>query len=392
MLWQISAVLQIIIGTMRVRVGASLVAIIGVAGVVGVLVTVLAMGQSFQQMLSATGRADRAVVLSKGTSFEGSSSLPRAAALSILQSPGVRKMPDGTPLGSMEMLAQLRLPFRTGDLGTVSLRGVSPAAAALRPEIHLVQGRTFRPGLHELIVGRSLLSQFQGMDVGQSLTIQDEAWTIVGQFEADAGGTRNSEILGDVDALQSAYHRSFYQSVTLELESAATFPELAAALNRDASLAVEAQREDQFYLSQSRTITRIFTVVGLLVGGVMAVGAVFAALNTMYAAVAAQAAPIATLRAIGFDAVAVVIAVLAESLVLAVLGASLGIALAVLLFGGRALHIAPGAQTQLLYALHVGPGLAMRGALLAIAIGLLGGLFPAARAARLPIAEALRTL
>ena len=390
MLRQIGAVLQILIGTMRARAGASLVAIIGVAGVVGVLVTVLAMGQSFQQMLTATGRADRAIVLSKGASFEGSSSLPRATALAVMQAPGVRKMPDGAPLASMEILAQLRLPFRSGGLGTASLRGVGPAAVALRPEIHLVAGRMFRPGLHELIVGRSLPVQFDGLEVGQRLTIQDGTWIIVGRFDAGGGGTRNSEILGDADVLQSAYHRSSFQSVTVQLENAAAFSEFAAALERDASLAVEAEREDRFYLAQSKTITRIFTIVGLLVGGVMAVGAFFAALNTMYAAVAAQAALIATLRAIGFHAAAVVIAVLTESLALALVGAGLGIALAVLLFGGHALHIAPGAQTQLLYALHIGPALAMLGAFWAIAIGLLGGVFPAIRAARLPVAEALR--
>lgn len=391
MLRQIKAVIQILIGTLRARAGASLVAIMGVAGVVGVLVTVLAMGQSFQQMLAATGRADRAVVLSKGSSFEGSSSLSRVTALAVIQAPGVRKSPGGTPLASMEILAQLRLPFRTGGLGTASLRGVGLAAAELRPEIHLVTGRMFRPGLHELIVGRSLPVQFQGLDVGQQLTIQDGIWTIVGRFDADGGGTRNSEILGDANVLQSAYHRSSFQSVTAQLDNAAAFGEFAASLERDASLAVEVRREDQFYLAQSHTITRIFTIVGLLVGGVMAVGAFFAALNTMYASVAAQAALIATLRAIGFHAAPVVIAVLAESLVLALAGAGLGVVLAVLLFGGHALHIAPGAQTQLLYTLDIGPALAMRGALWAIAIGLLGGLFPAMQAARRPVAEALRT-
>jgi putative ABC transport system permease protein len=250
----------------------------------------------------------------------------------------------------------------------------------------------FRPGLHELIVGQLLSDQFQDLEVGQSVAIQDANWTIVGRFKADGGGAHDSEILADVDVLQSAYHRSSFQSVTVQLESPAVFKEFAAALDRDVSLAVEAEREDRYYLAQSQIITRIFNIVGLLVGGVMAVGAVFAALNTMYAAVAAQTVLIATLRAIGFNAVAVVIAVLAESVVLALLGAGLGVTMAVLLFGGHVLHIAPGAQTQLLYALHIGPGLAMRGALWAIVIGLLGGLLPAVRAARLPIAEALRAL
>src|SRR5262249_34533659 len=155
----------------------SFVVVVGVAGVVGVLVAVLAMGQSFQQMLVATGSADRAIVLSKGTSFEGSSSLSRATALTIIQGPGVRKRPNGTRLASMEVLAQLRVPFRAGGLGAVSLRGVGPEAGRLRPEIHLLQGRMFRPGLHELIVGRLLPGQFQGLDVGQNLMIQDSIWT-----------------------------------------------------------------------------------------------------------------------------------------------------------------------------------------------------------------------
>jgi putative ABC transport system permease protein len=392
MLRQVYPVIQILIGTLRARIGAALVTIVGVAGVVGVLITILGMAQSFQQMLATTGKADRAIVLSKGANFEGSSSLPRATALAVIQAPGVRKGSDGAPIASMEMLAQLRQPFRSGDVGTISLRGIGPLSERLRPEIHLVQGRMFRPGLRELIVGRSLPVQFQGLEVGQHLMVQGGSWTIVGWFEADGGGVRNSEILGDIDALQSAYHRSGFQSVTVQLESAAALPGFTAALDRDASSVVKAQREDQYYFAQSRTVTRILTIVGLLVGGVRAVGAMFAALNTMYAAVAAQAGLIATLRAIGFNAIAIVIAVLVESLVLALLGAGLGVGIAVLLFGGHAFHIAPGAQTQLLYALHIGPGLAMRGIFGAIVIGLLGGLFPAVRAARLPVAAALRTL
>ena len=390
MLTQFRAVFAVLLGGIGGRAGASAVTIIGVAGVVGVLIAILAMGQGFQRTLTATGRSDRAIVVSKGAVYEGSSSLARDSAMRIVSTAGVRKNAQNDPIASMEMLIQIRLPGNDGALRPVSLRGVGRQARDLRPEIRIVQGRMFQPGLRELIAGRALQSQFKGLKVGDRIMLETGPWAIVGLFAAQNGGAHDSELFGDVDALMSAHHRTNFQSVTVQLDAPSSYAGFSAALESDASLAVDVHREDQFYAAQSRTITRVYTAIGYFIGIVMAVGAVFAALNTMYAAVAAQAGQIATLRAVGFGAGAILGAVFSEALLLALAGALLGAGLAALLFNGRALGIAPGAQAQLFYAVRITPQLAMQGVLFAGAIGLLGGLFPAIRAARIPVADALR--
>lgn len=390
MLKQFRAVLAVMLGGLGGRMESSVVTIIGIAGVVGVLVAILAMGQGFQRTLMATGRSDRAIVVSKGAVYEGSSSLTRDAALRIASSAGVRKNAQGTPIASMETLSQIRLAGNDGALRALSLRGVGTAAHDLRPEIRIIQGRMFEPGLRELIAGRSLQSQFQGLRVGDKIMLQTGPWSIVGIFAAQGGGAHESELFGDAETLRSANHRTNFQSVTVQLDGPSSYAGFAAALENDASLAVEVHREDQFYAAQSRTITRVYTSIGYFIGIVMAVGAAFSALNTMYAAVAAQSGLIATLRAVGFGAGAILGAVFSEALLLALIGALLGVGLAAFLFNGRDLGIAPGAQAQLFYAVRITPQLALQAVLFAGAIGLCGGLFPAIHAARMAVADALR--
>lgn len=390
MLKQFRAVLTVVLGGIGSRMESSAVTIIGVAGVVGVLVTILAMGQGFQHTLTATGRSDRAIVVSKGAIYEGSSSLTRNAALRIASITGIRKDSQGAAIASMEVLSQVRLPDSDGALRAISLRGVGRQAFELRPEIRIVQGRMFRLGLRELIVGRSLAAQFRrGLKVGDTIALQTGPWVIVGVFAAQ-GGAHDSELFGDADALMSANHRAGFQSVTVQLDGASSYARFSAALEDDASLAVQVRREDQFYAAQSRTITRVYTAIGYFIGAVMAIGAAFSALNTMYAAVAAQSSLIATLRAVGFGASAILGAVFSEALLLAFVGALLGIGLAAWIFSGRALGVTPGAQAQLYYAIRITPQLALQGVLFAGAIGFLGGLFPATRAARMQVANALR--
>lgn len=391
MLRQFRAVLTVVLGGIGSRMESSAVTIIGVAGVVGVLVTILAMGQGFQHTLTATGRSDRAIVVSKGAIYEGSSSLTRNAALRIASVAGIRKNSRGAAIASMEVLSQVRLPDSDGALRAISFRGVGRQAFELRPEIRIVQGRMFRPGLRELIAGRSLAAQFRrGLKVGDTIALQTGPWVIVGIFAAQGGGAHDSELFGDADALMSANHRAGFQSVTVQLDGASSYARFSAALEDDASLAVQVRREDQFYAAQSRTITRVYTAIGYFIGAVMAIGAAFSALNTMYAAVAAQSSLIATLRAVGFGASAILGAVFSEALLLAFVGALLGIGLAVWIFSGRALGVSPGAQAQLYYAIRITPQLALQGVLFAGAIGFLGGLFPAIRAARMQVADALR--
>jgi putative ABC transport system permease protein len=387
---QIFAVLEILLGAIGQRLGSSLVTIVGIAGVVGVLVSMLAMAQGFQHTLAATGRPDRAIIFSKGALNESSSNLPHDVAITVGDSAGIEKGLDGKPIVSREMLVQLRQPQRDGAAGVVSVRGVEPGAMRLRPEVRLVQGRMFRPGLHELIVGRALPGQFPGLKLGRSVMLQGSPWAIVGSF-ASAGDAHESEMMGDAASLLSAWHRTGFQSVTVALENPAALARLKSSLDSNTSLAAEAQREDLYYAGRSLVIIRVLTGIGLFVGGIMALGAVFASLNTMYAAVASQASLIATLRAIGFNSIAVSVAVLSEALLLGVAGAALGALLAALFFNGHALGVLSN-QAQVFYVIRITPRLGLTGMFWALAIGMLGGLFPAIRAARLPLAEALRAL
>jgi putative ABC transport system permease protein len=386
---QFFAILEVVLGNIRQRRGSSLVTIIGIAGVVGVLISMLAMAQGLHRTLAATGRPDRAIIISRGATSESSSNIPHDTALRVEESAAVKKAADGKPISSKEMLVQLRLPMRDGTMGVVSVRGIEGAAMPLRPGIHLTQGRMFRPGLHELVVGAALQSQFPGLRSGKSIVMQNSPWTIVGAFASAAGDAHDSEVMGDAASLLSAYHRSGFQSVTVALDNAASLNRLVAELDADNSLGVEAHREDQYYAARSQIIIRVLTAIGIFVGGIMAIGAIFSALNTMYAAVAAEASLIATLRAIGFNRAAVLGAVLAEAMLLALAGAILGAVAAVIFFNGHGLKVL-GNQAQIFYTMQITPALAMEAVVLALAIGIIGGLFPAIKAARAPLAEALR--
>jgi putative ABC transport system permease protein len=375
---QIGAAIEINLGSLGQRIGASLVVVIGIAGVVGVLVTVLAMGQSLHRTMATTGRADRAIILAKGAQSESSSSIPRDSAVTLAETgkPGA----DGKPIASMEMLVQTRLTARDGQTKNVSVRGVGPLAGSLRPEVKIAQGRMFRPGLQELVVGRNLGIKFPNLEPGDHIQFQNGAWTI-----ASGGSAHDSEILGDADTLLAAFHRNAFQSVTIALDGPDGLARLNALIAANPALVVEAKREDIFFAAQSGAFTRVLTVIGLFVGVTMAIGAVFSALNTMYAAVSAQSVEIATLRAIGYNGTAVLVGVFCEALALALAGAVLGITVAWLIFNNHTLSTG-----SVVYALHIDFPLAMLGIVWALAIGTLGGLFPAIRAARMPVAEALR--
>jgi putative ABC transport system permease protein len=388
---QIAAVIRINLATLPRRWGAALVLIAGVAGVVGVLISVLALVQGFEHVFAAAGRTDRAIIVSQGAQSEGSSALPRDAATAVPDAPGIARDAEGRPILSMEMLTQLRAAgIHDGVIKNVLLRGIGPLAMTLRPELHLVQGRMFRPGLHEVIVGAPLQTPFRGFAVGDRLVIQNSRWTIVGSFASGNDNVHDSEILADAPSLMSAFHRTAYQSITVRLTSPAAVKSLATALGANAAVVVEVVREDEFFARQSRGFAQVLTVFGYFVGGIMAVGAVFAALNTMYAVVATQAIFIATLRAMGFNAVAVLSAIFLESLLLSVAGALAGMAISCLLFGGHTLNMLTGSQTQMVFSLRITPALAVLGIIWALVIGFIGGLFPAIRAARLPVATALR--
>jgi putative ABC transport system permease protein len=372
------------------RAGLSAVIVVGIAVTVAVLVSVLAMAAGFGHTLANTGRADRAIVLRGGSQSELASTISRDNALTIIDAPGVRKDADGKPIASAEAVVIVSLPQKkTGTKANVTLRGVGPKAMALRPEIKLVQGRMYQPAVRELIVGQSAVGQFNGIALGSHLSFRDSDWTIVGIFDSN-GDAHESELVGDAETVLSAYRRNLFQDVVVELDSAASFDAFKDSLTTNPTLSVDVKRETEYYAEQSKGLSKLLFFLAYVVGGIMALGAVFGALNTMYSAVSARSMEIATLRAIGFGSFSVVASVFVEALILALIGGVIGSASAWLFFNGNTVNTLGGNFTQVVFKLTVTPELVKSGIIWACFIGLLGGLFPAIRAARLPVAAALR--
>lgn len=373
------------------RWGSAVTAAVGVAGVVGVLVAVLSISEGFRRTLAGSGAPDVAVVMRGGSQSEMNSILARDEVRVVEDAPGVLRTPEG-PAASAELFVVVDVPKRsTGTMANVPLRGVQDAAFEVRRNLEIVEGRRFTPGRNEVIVGSGAAVEFAGLEVGRTLRWGETEWTVVGRFET--GGTvAESEIWCDVGVLAPAYRRgSSYQAVYARLESPEAYEEFAATLESDPRLDVSVQRESAYYAEQSRALTTFISVAGNLIALLMGVGAVFGALNTMYTAVSARTREIATLRALGFRAGPVVLSVLAESLALALAGGLAGGALAYLAFDGfRAATLNWQSFSQVAFAFRVTPALVVQGLVLALAIGLVGGLFPALRAARLPVATALR--
>lgn len=389
---QIGVVTAMNLRSIPQRLGTSLVIVIGIAGVVAVLVSVLAMAVGFNETVKNTGRPDRAIVLRGGSNSELSSTLARDAVLTIEDAAGIKKTASGQPIASAEAVVIVDLLQKgTGTGANVTLRGVGPQAWVLRPEIHLIDGRLFEPGKREIIVGRSAQLQFQGLEVGGHIAFRDADWTVVGSFESH-GDSHESEIMGDVETVLAAYRRNLYNSATVLLDSVDSFDAFKTALTTNPTLSVDVKREPEYYASLSERLATVLDFVAYFVGTIMAIGALFGALNTMYSAVSARSLEIATLRAIGFGSLAVVISVFVEALLLALTGGVIGAAIAWIFFNGNAANTLSGNFTQVVFRLSVTPGLIALGITWAAVIGLIGGLFPAIRAARLPIATALRAV
>lgn len=389
MLRQAIAITTLSLRSVPERWGPSLVIIVGLAGVVAVFTALLAMAEGFQSTLKSTGRADIALVLRGGSSAELNSGLPRDQATLIKQAPGIRVGADGQPLASAEMIVIAEL-LKTGEKtgSNITVRGVEPAAFALRPQLRIVAGRKFQPGLRELIVGGGVSRQFEGARIGETLRMRGSNWTVVGVFES--GDANESELWADVEVAQTTFNRRGFSSVRLQLDRATDLAAVKDALGADPRLNVDVESEQQYYSGQTEQFRRTIGMLAGVVTVIMALGATFAALNTMYAAVGARAREIATLRAIGFGGTPVVISVLIESLALALVGGAIGALLAYLLFNNMAVSTLGANFSQVVFQFEVTLGLVRRGLLIALVIGMLGGLLPALRAARLPVTTALR--
>ena len=371
------------------RWGASLVIVVGIAGVVGVLVAMLAMGEGFKATLASTGSTGSAILLRAGSQAETNSVIRRDQVPLLATLPGIARGTDGRPLASPELSQVVNLPtMAEGTDANVQFRGVGPAGWMIRPQLEIVQGRRFTPGMREIVVGAGTHQQFRGLEVGNQLKLANQLWTVVGRFKS--GDSHDSELWADADVLGPAYQRSAFQSVTVKLDGKDGLARLKAALAADPRLKLDIETTRDYYGRQSEGLTRLIRILGTVIGGIMAIGAVFGALNTMYAAVAGRAREIATLRALGFRGLPVVAEVMLETMLLALLGGLLGAALAWLLFNGYTVSTLGQNFSQVVFQFRVSPELLWTGLKWALGIGLVGGLFPALRAARVPVSEALR--
>ncbi len=392
-LTQIFSIAAFNLRSIPARLGSAVAAAVGIAGVVAVLTGVLAVASGFRAAMTVSGSPDAAIVLRTGADSEMTSGLSREEVRLIADAPGVLRTPDG-PASSAELFVIIDLPKRsTNTSANVPLRGVGASAFTVRGDIEVVEGRRFESGKNEVMVGSGAARAFSGLEVGSRLKIGQNTWDVVGIFTA-GGGIAESEIWTDAAVLQPAYNRpEGFQSVYVRLESAAAFDDFKDALTSNPQLKVKVTRLSDHYAEQSTMTSGFITGIGVFIAVMMALGALFGALNTMYSAVSARTREIATLRAMGFGATPVIVSVLVESLILALAGGVVGAGLAWLAFDGyRAETMNFQTFSQVTFAFAVTPALLLVAVLTAAVLGLIGGLFPAIRAARLPIASALRAV
>ena len=390
---QTIAVTALNLRTIPQRLGSSGVAIIGIAGVVIVLVSVLSIAAGFTAAMRNSGSPTRAIVMRSGADSEMTSGLSGPEVDVIKQAPGMRREGQ-TPLASAELYVIIDLPKKsTNSAANVPMRGVDRLAPQVRDEATIVEGRMFEFGTNEIVVGRGASAQFAGLTVGNELRSGQNSWKVVGVFEAD-GGVAETEIWCDARVLQGAYRRgNTYQTVLVRLDSSDSFNTFRDWLTSNPQVNVQVRRETEYYAQQSRALSSLIQGVGFGIAALMGVGAVFGAILTMYTAVSTRSREIATLRALGFNATSVVVSVLVESLALAAIGGAIGGLGAYLAFNGYQTSTM-NFQTfsQVAFAFRVTPQLLVLGLVYALLMGLVGGLFPAIRAARLPIPSALREL
>ncbi|MGL6222462.1 MAG: ABC transporter permease [Steroidobacteraceae bacterium] len=387
---QIFQVVAINLRSIPQRLGLSLVIVIGIAGVVGVFTALFAMSRGIEATFGASGDPRNVMVLRGGSPAELNSTVGLETLQIAERTAGVRRDAQGQPLAAGELIVIAELPRKGDTLGAnVTLRGVTPQAFPLRPNLKIIAGVPFTPGLQQLIVGKGAATQFEGLDVGKIVRLRGADWTVVGLFES--GDSFDSEIWADAGTAQTAWGRNnIFSTVLVGLESPESLETFQAALKADPRVNVEVKRQTAYFTEQTQATTGGIRLLGTVVAVIMGLGAVFAALNTMYAAVSARTREIATLRAIGFAGFPVVVSVMIEAMLLALAGGLIGAFLAFVLFNGMTVSTLGGGFTQLVFEFRVTPGLVTYGAVIALLIGFVGGLFPAVRAARLPVTTALR--
>ena len=383
MLRQIFIVSAINFKSLKQRLWRSLVIVVGMACVIGVLLSMLSLTEGMLAAYMKTGDPGRALVVSAGSQSEGNSSIPRDKARLIMDAPGIAKAPDGSPLADPGMNSGVPVLRLNGRPAYNNLRGFGPKGVMLRPEFHVVSGRMFRAGTRELIVGVLAKTQFQGMNVGDKVILPDGEWPIVGSYTT--GDLLDGQLIGDTETVMKAIRKPAYNSVLVRLALPSSFADFKRALTTNPALSVDPILQSDWYKKISAGFSTFFKVIAYGIGIIMGIGALFGCFNTMYAAVAARAREIATLRAIGYGAFPVAVSVILEAVALSVAGALIGAAFAWTLYDG-----VNGSFNQSIFKLTVSPALIGTAVLWAIAVALLGGLLPSIRAARRPVVEALR--
>jgi putative ABC transport system permease protein len=390
---QTIAVTLLNLRTIPQRLGSSGVAIVGIAGVVIVMVSVLSIAQGFSAAMEQSGSDNRALVMRSGADSEMTSGISAPEVDIIKQAPGLRREGQ-VGLASAELYVIIDIPkIGTNTPANVPMRGVEPQAAQVREEFSIVQGRMLQFGTNEVVVGRGASVNFQGLTVGSTIHSGQNTWQVVGLFETD-GSIAETEIWCDGRILQGAYRRgNTFQTVLARLDSSQSFNTFRDWLIANPQVNLQVRRETEYYAQQSRALSTLIRTVGFGIAALMGIGAVFGAILTMYTAVSTRSREIATLRALGFNTTSVIVSVLSESLALAAIGGAIGGALAFVAFNGyQTSTMNFSTFSQVAFAFQVTPRLLGMGLTYALIMGLIGGLFPAVRAARLPIPSALREL
>ena len=374
------------------RSGSSLVIIVGIAGSVAVMVSLLAMAEGLSSTISSTGEEDRVIILRDGSNSELSSGVAMTEIDTVSSSPGIKSM-DGEPMIAGELFAIIDLKKKGAEsTSNLPIRGVQPVSFKIRPEVEIIEGRNFTTGTAEIIVGKGANNQYEGLELGDQIKVRDSFATVVGIFSSN-GNVHESEIWADLAAAQGIFRRgASASSMILKLDSPDSFDEVGLFVESYPNLELKVQSESDFYENQSSGADLI-KIFGQVVGYIMAIGAVFAALNTMYSAVSTRLVEIGTLRALGFKGTTVLLALMIEALLLAMIGGLLGAAIAYILFNGYTVStLAGGSFSQTAFAFAVTADVVQQGLTLALFVGLIGGLFPAWNAARRDITEALRSI
>jgi putative ABC transport system permease protein len=381
------------IRSVRARWTSTIVAVLGIAGTVGVFIAMLSLARGFQATLVASGSPDNALIVRAGATSEMTSGVPLDSVKIIQDAPGIARGANG-PMVTPEAVLMAPIPLlTTGTEANVELRGVSPNVLEIRKQVKIVQGRMFRAGLAEVIVGKNANTTYSGLTLGSTIALGTVRWQVVGIFDA-GGSSFDSEVWGDAHLLSAAYSRpdNNFQSVTVHLTSRDALNQLKDSVTTDPRLNVDVIREIDYYAKQSTSLTTLITRLGGFVAMIMAIGAVFGALNTMYSAVADRGREIATMRALGFGGPSVVFSFLIEALLISFVGGVLGCLAVLRLNGLTTSTINFQTFSNLAFAFKITPDLLFMGVAFALVMGVLGGIFPAIRAASLPVATALREL